>query len=207
MEKEGKMQEMMGRERETHFHHVGSHIPFGELVKPMSLDVCHDRETYGEPPKMIDPSKGQENLHQEIQKLTVKIGNLNLAMRTIQQQVRRTQGERAPRARNEKVQCYNCGEKGHYSPQCPLPRREPGGLYTIAPRQRNERNMNLEAPQGQTQGQPQGQGQAQTTPQFAVGFLETIEEGDEEDEADVLAYKRRRTQRSDTEEVGKEEKS
>ena len=112
-------------------------------MKPMSLDVHHNREPYVEPPKVIDPSKGQENLHQEIQKLTEQIGNLNIAMQAIQQQVKRPQGERAPRARNENVQCYNCGEKGHYSPQCPLPRREPGGMYPIAPRQRNEGNVNV----------------------------------------------------------------
>ena len=46
----------------------------------------------------------------------------------------------------------------------------------------NQGNVNVQAPEGQLQVQQRGQNQAQTPPQFAVGILEAIEEGDEEDE-------------------------
>ena len=49
--------------------------------------------------------------------------------------------------------------------------------------------MNVQTPQGQTHVQQQGLNPAQTPPQFAIGVLEAIEEGDEEEEAYVLAYK------------------
>ena len=55
--KKVRKQEMVSKGREIHFHHGGVHLPFGELVKPMNLDVHHDREPHVEAPKVIDPSK------------------------------------------------------------------------------------------------------------------------------------------------------
>ena len=130
-------------------------------------------------------------------------------MQGIQSQVRRPQGERLVRNRVEHLQCYNCAERGHMAPQCPYPRREPGGIYPIAPRQQgvdnNANNGNGNGPQVQMQAQAHGQGQAQgQVPHAAVNVLEVTPISDDEDEGDVLVGKRQRTLRSDHEDSSKE---
>ena len=77
-------------------------------------------------------------------------------------------------------------------------------MYPIIPRQvANEDNVNVNGREAQAQEQAQGQ---PPRPQFA-GVLEAIEEDEEDDYVDMLANKRTRAQKSESEGIVKEEKS
>ena len=89
----------------------------GHAIEPLPMDMHMDREHHMEAPRVVvEANCGQENLHQEMQRLTEQIGNLNLSMQGIQSHVRRPQGERPLRNRVEHLQCYNCAERGHIAP-------------------------------------------------------------------------------------------
>mgnify|MGYP003703124813 CR=1 FL=1 len=53
-------------------------------------------------------------------------------------QVPRTVQAAGDASRNDNVACYNCGKKGHYSPNCPYPKTGKSGPHTQgAPQRRN----------------------------------------------------------------------
>ena len=203
--KKMRKQELARKEREGSMYATCGHV-----VEPLPMDMHVEREHHVEAPRVVDMNHGQDSLHQDIQRLTEQIGNLNLAMQGIQNQVRRPQGERPIRNRGEHLQCYNCAERGHIAPQCPYPRREPGGMYPIMQRpQDNANNANINGVQPQAQAQAQGpqQAQGQQAPHVAVGVLEAIPISEEEDDVDVFVGKRTRAQKSDHEDSPKESRA
>ena len=57
----------------------------GHVVEPLpNMDMYVEREQHVEAPRVLDPNKGQEALHQEIQRLIDQVGNISLAMQVIQ---------------------------------------------------------------------------------------------------------------------------
>ncbi|KAI5067702.1 hypothetical protein GOP47_0018230 [Adiantum capillus-veneris] len=87
--------------------------------------------------------------------------------------------------------CYNCGEEGHYAPDCPHPPRERGGIYPLFGRGRGQGRFN-----GQRDQQfdnpvpPAPQGNEEVHRDNIIGVDEQV--------VDVLANKREREGR-DTE--------
>ncbi|MCO5606939.1 hypothetical protein L7F22_061130 [Adiantum nelumboides] len=154
--KKVRRHDMENKEREVLIHQRDAYVPMHNVVEPLPLDIHVERDVHVEAPRVNN--RGQKALHQDIQRLTEQIGNLNLAMQAMQQKLRRPQGEQPQRNRGDNVQ-------------------------------------------------QQGHNQAQVPPQFNVGILEAVHEVDEDDEVDVLANKRTRAQRSESEGHLKEERA
>ena len=80
-----RKQELIKKEKEGSMYATCGHV-----IEPLPMDMHVDREHHMEAPRVVvEANCGQENIRQEIQRLTEQIGNLNLAMQSIQIQVRR----------------------------------------------------------------------------------------------------------------------
>ncbi|MCO5569051.1 hypothetical protein L7F22_022757 [Adiantum nelumboides] len=80
--KKVRRHEMANKEREGVIHQRDAYVPMYNVVEPLPLDIYVERDAHVEAPRVNN--RGQEALHQNIQRLIDQIGNLNLAM---QQQV------------------------------------------------------------------------------------------------------------------------
>ncbi len=108
-------------------------IPYSHKMHEWNVGTTSRRES---------STNGAIDLAQQVAKMAEELGKLNINQAKLAKSVQDAQQKRGVGRQNPNVQCYNCFEREHISPNCPHPKRDGGGIAPIPRRAEKERSQN-----------------------------------------------------------------
>ena len=81
------------------------------------------------------------DLSQQVAKIVDEVSKICINQAELTRSMQVSQQKKDIGRQNPNVQCYNCFERGHISPNCPHPKRE-GGIAPIPRRVEEQRSQN-----------------------------------------------------------------
>ena len=128
-----KRMRKLGRDMREDDEAIEGVTPYAHKIHEKSPDVSSRRES---------STNGAMDLAQQVAKVADEVSKLCINRAEITRSMQVSQQKKDIGRQNPNVQCYNCFERGHISPNCPHPKREGGGIAPIPRRVEEQRSQN-----------------------------------------------------------------